>query len=664
MMRRRDKLLTTMLAGLHFVRRGYRTLAPQAHSVIILGALVCTLATKFYHSVRYDVTGEYFIWILADLGALITAEAILVAICHKWPATWVFRGVTVTATMIGTWSVVNAAWIIKTGTQILPPEVIPLFKDPLNHFAIVGINLAKMPLAALALLGPSAVLLIFVFMVLLRPARPTYTRRALVSRLAVILVLISIIMPARGTFAARTRPSQVATESLHYNSQLKAIASIFLADGSPISREDMRLAHRQVPLDDQINLPQQETPPQYNVVMVILESIQYAATSFADKDSNLTPYLESFAKQGAVFSNTRSTLTHTSKAIFSLQTGRYPGGSHDSVEAIPLDRPYASLATILRRQRGYRSAFFQSAKGSFESRPSLVSNLGFDSFWAREQINDPNRYLGYLGGDDYMMIDPIADWIQSSDEPFFVTALCSAAHDPYEVPSWYEEPAAESSDRYRQIVRYTDSFLAALDRKLAELHLRDNTIVCIVGDHAEALGEHGQTGHERIGFEEALRIVWTLRSPAGIRPGTRIDTPVSSIDVAPTLLTLLGFDIQAGQFHGLNALGPIPPNRKVYFSGWVPAGPAGYIVGDQKVIYDSSINEAIRYDLSLDPGELNPRVLSADQTDRVAEEVIGWRKETLFNPNQLERGKRSLFGVWQCRWTGRDPITRCTLEFN
>ena len=663
-MSRRDKQQTNVPAKFRPILSAYRALAPQAHSVIMLAALLYTLVTKFYHSVRYDVTGEYFVWILADLGVLITVEAILVAICYKWPTTWVFRSVTLTATLIGTWSVVNAAWIIKTGTQILPPEVIPLFKDPLNHFVIVGINLAKMPLAALALLGPSVVLLIFIFLVLLRPARPTYTRRALVSRLAVVLVLISITVPARGTLAARSRPSQIATESLHYNSQLKAIASIVLPDGSPISRKDIRLAHRQMPLDDQIKLPQKNSPPKYNVVMVVLESIQYAATSLADRDNHLTPYLESFAEQGAVFSNTRSTLTHTSKAIFSLQTGRYPGGSHDSVEAIPLDRPYASLATILRRQRGYRSAFFQSAKGSFESRPSLVSNLGFEAFWAREQINDPNRYLGYLGADDYIMIDPIADWIQSGDEPFFITVLCSAAHDPYEVPAWYEEPAAETPDRYRQIVRYTDSFLAALDHKLAELHLRDNTIVCIVGDHAEALGEHGQTGHERIGFEEALSIVWTLRSPAGIRPGTRIEAPVSSIDVAPTLLALLGFDIQAGQFHGLNALGPIPPDRKVYFAGWVPAGPAGYVVGDQKVIYDSSVNEATRYDLSLDPGELNPRVLSADQTERIADEVISWRKETLFTPNQLDRGRRSLFGVWQCRWTGRDPVTRYTLEGN
>jgi phosphoglycerol transferase MdoB-like AlkP superfamily enzyme len=45
----------------------------------------------------------------------------------------------------------------------------------------------------------------------------------------------------------------------------------------------------------------------------------------------------------------------------------------------------------------FRTAFFQSAKGSFEARPGLVYNLGFDKFWARDDLNDPNAFLGGQG---------------------------------------------------------------------------------------------------------------------------------------------------------------------------------------------------------------------------------------------------------------------------
>ena len=57
------------------------------------------------------------------------------------------------------------------------------------------------------------------------------------------------------------------------------------------------------------------------------------------------------------------------------------------------------------------------------------------------------------------MIDLLADWIESDSKPFFAVTLCSAGHDPYEVPSWYVEPAKELQDRYAQIVAYTAKFV-------------------------------------------------------------------------------------------------------------------------------------------------------------------------------------------------------------
>ena len=352
----------------------------------------------------------------------------------------------------------------------------------------------------------------------------------------------------------------------------------------------------------------------------------------------------------------------TSKALFSLLSGRYPCASQDVVEAVPTEIPYASLATVLKHQLGYRTAFFQSAKGSFEARPSLVRNLGFDKFWAREHTNDPNCFLGYLAADDFIMLDPIADWVKSDNKPFFMVSLCSAAHDPYEVPSWYGEPAKELQDRYRQIVSYTDRYLERLDSRLTELGLKENTIVCIVGDHAEALGEHGKVGHERIGFDEVLRIVWAMRGPTGLTAGTQIRTPVSSIDVAPTLLALLGFDERAGHFAGQNALSPIDPERKVFFSGWVPGGPAGYMVGHKKYLYTPSVDEVAIYDLSADPQEHSGLFVSENQARIVSEVLINWRKQTVFQPQQEQRGKRLVFNAWLCSWVGRDPSTKYQLN--
>jgi len=653
------KVVGTFVSG---IQRVHRTLAPHAYSVILGAALACTLAAKFYHAFRCEVTYEYLTWITTDVSVLLGLEALLAMICYRWRSDWVIRMATIIAAVACTWSVINAAWIIRMGTQILPVEVLPLIKDPFNHFHIVGVTLTKMPVAAFALLGPSAVALTFFIVVLARPAKPRYSsRRLFFSRIAGALLLVIVAVPARTAVSARPKSSQVATSGLQYNSQLKALASMVLPDASPIHEDDFLAAHREIPTAQQIDLPQRnetfKSAP--NVVVVILESIQYAYTSMGSADKHLTPYLQTFADQGVLFTQMRSTLTHTSKAIFSLMTGRYPCASQDVVEAIPARASYAGLPTILKHQSGYRTAFFQSAKGDFESRPSLVENLGFDRYWAREQLHDPNKYLGYLAADEFALIDPMARWIQSDKRtPFLLTIMCSAAHDPYEVPTWYDEPAKEVVVRYEQVVSYTDAFLKALDHSLASLGVADNTIVCIVGDHAEAFGEHGKHGHEKVGFEEALRIVWALRSPQGIRAGTHIDQPVSSIDVTPTLLALLGFDESQGFFDGDNAMAPMPPDRRVFFSGWVPEGPAGYIMGNRKYLHNPSVNELVMYDLEDDPLELNRLELSEPQVERVTADIIAWRKTTLFNTGREPRGRQYVFGQWLCRWSGRDSVTK------
>ncbi|MCP4450575.1 MAG: sulfatase-like hydrolase/transferase [Planctomycetes bacterium] len=622
-------------------------------------SLFFTMAAKSYHAYRCGVMHQYVGWILPDLCVLLGLEAVLAVCCFKWRRSWVFRSATIVAAITCTWSVINAAWIIRTGVQILPVEVLPLVRDPLNHLDVIVTNLLKMPFTAMALLGPSAVALTFFFAVLARPTHPTYANRALFkARVVAVALFISLAIPAGSSLAAKRRPSQVATSGLHYNSQLKALASMVMPDASPISKADLLNAQRTFLTEDQVFLPQKEDQEPLNVVLVILESIQYAQTSFANPDRNPTPFLKSMAEQGVMFSQMRSTLTHTSKAIFSVVSGRYPCASQDVMEAVPSDQTYASLATILERHGQYRTAYFQSAKGTFESRPSLINNLGFDHFWAREDMNDPNLHLGYLAADEFGMIDPLADWItEDANNPFCATLLLSAAHDPYEVPTWYGEPAKEPLGRYKQVVAYTDSFLQALDSRLKALGLADNTILCIVGDHAEGFGEHGKHGHERIGYDEVLRIVWAMKSPVGIKPGTQIHAPVSSVDVLPTLLSVLGYDCHPGHFDGANALEIVEP-RRVFFSGWVPEGPAGYVMDGKKYVHTPSLNETKVYDLVLDPHEARGSMATSDQALAVQEAVIAWRKSTLVPLNPNARGKRTVFDTWLCRWNGRDPIAK------
>ena len=636
------------------IRRLYGILAPRAYSVMIFSALFCTLAVKFFHSWRTGLVNEYFDWIVADIVVLLGIEVVLATICFYWPRRSVIRAVTVVALVVCTWSVMNAGWLIRTGTQILPSVLLSLFRDPISALGMVGVNLIKMPKAAVVLLVPSVIAIAFVSFVLARPLLPDYGRKRFGNRITISALFILVAVLGRGAVAMRGS-SQTVSEELRYNCQLRAVTSIFSSGSGRQTETDFDNPKRQIPSFDQMEnvLALKPNRLNHNIVIVVLEGIQYRYTSLADRQHNLTPYLTSLAEQGVEFTNARSSVPHTNKALFALLTGRFPSASQDVAEAVPVVKPYASIATILKHKLDFRTACFESANGSFECWPGLAYNLGFDKFWAREDLNDPNAFVGYFAADEFSMLKPITEWIKADERPFCLVVMCSVTHDPYEVPKWFAAPAKEPVERYQQTISYTDKFLAALDAELGKLGLADKTIFCVIGDHGEAFGEHGFFAHERIMFEEVLRVPWVIRAPSLVEPGVKVTKPVSSIDLTPTLLSLLGFQTQAAGFDGVDVLGSIPANRKVYFSCWVRLGPAGFVEGDRKFIYNPANKMLCAYDLSSDPLESVRLMLPEQQARQIAEEIIAWRKDTIFQIYQQRTGKMVLFERWICQSSGR-----------
>ncbi|MBN2456629.1 MAG: LTA synthase family protein [Sedimentisphaerales bacterium] len=633
--------------GLHI----YGFLAGRPWSTLIFGGLFCTLAVKLFHAVRTNIVSEYPRWVLADIAVLFFVENVLTMLYSHWHRKSVARAAIAVSAIFCTWSVINAGWMIKTGTQILPMVLAPLFRDPLNTFSIIGVSIVKMPVAALILLAPSALALTFFISVFTRPKVTQTKPKFLIVKSSLLVLLIAAAFFSRNN---HTEPytSSITFEGLQYNCHLKAITVLFLPNDLSLDRADLVNSNRKIPAHDEfgINLSPGNKRVNKNLVIVILEGVQYQYTSLANKEKNLTPYLARMAKEGVEFTNVRSTLTHTTKAVFSLLTGWFPSVRQDLAEAVPAHKPYAGLAAILKDKLNFRTAFFQSAKGNFEGRPGLVYNLGFDKFWARDDLGRTDCFLGYLACDEFSMLEPIFSWIKTDESPFFLTVLCSVTHDPYEVPEWYSTAANTPLLRYKQAVSYTDGFIIALNARLSQLNLLDETIFCVISDHGEAFGEHGLLGHERIGFDEALHIPWVIRAPMLIEGGLKVTQPVSSIDLTPTILSLLGFEVKSGDFNGTDVLSYMPDNREVYFSGWLEQSPSGFVKGDTKFIFNPVDKTISVFDLDAEPLEAKNTLINEKLAQAVAKDIGQWRKSTLFNPAQEQIGHKILFGHWLCSW--------------
>src|SRR5205085_7761556 len=110
--------------------------------------------------------------------------------------------------------------------------------------------------------------------------------------------------------------------------------------------------------------------------------------------------------------------------------------------------------------------------------------------------------------------------------PFFVWVHLYDAHAPYAPPAPYPQT-------YDGEIQYVDAqvgrLLAAIDRK--------NTIVAVVGDHGESLGEHGELTHGLLIYEPTFHVPMMIVAPH-VKPRV-VTTPVSTIDLAPSIAALV-----------------------------------------------------------------------------------------------------------------------------
>jgi len=177
---------------------------------------------------------------------------------------------------------------------------------------------------------------------------------------------------------------------------------------------------------------------------------------------------------------------------------------------------------------------------------------------------------------------------------------------------------------YRGELQRVDAALGTLMTALAEEGSLDEAIVVLVGVHGEEFFEHGGAGHGHNLHEESLRVPLAIRAPALLAPG-RVGVPVDLLDLAPTLVDLLGLPFP-GAWQGESLVpvidDPQPPPRLVV--AYLGDGSRAAIVGDLKLILGSGRDSQRFYNLALDSGEIDDRVDSGGIGLRVVRTALAW----------------------------------------
>lgn len=547
------------------------------------------------------------------------------------------------------WAVFNAAWLIATGAQLQPGVMWVLLHDVTAFWPIVKGRLAHDPLYAVAIAITLGVGLVWFVWRIIRPRKVTATPRAqtrwaLIAAAVLVLSVVGTRLSHRGGLTAYS--SQVIAFSSHWYALENLVRDAYGYDVTAPSRVLRRAG--------EVDVVAPDTPPQDrpNVVLIFLESVSYQASALGDPDHTRMPHMVELAGQGAEFVSTHVPIPMTDKAFWAGLTGTTPDVQDDNVESVITDEPYENLATILGRN-GYRTGFFEMSRGSFKCAPGLFVNLDFDWAWFRENLEDPSAHIADLNGDDFRMIEPMFEWVDSGDEPFLLMMITTVSHYPYEMPDWYEhEPTTDRHEMYLQAVEFNDAFVAAVDAELAKRGLTDNTILCVMGDHGEGFRPESRNGRWAP-FEEIIRIPWVMRWPGHIEAGARVDWPCSQMDVAPTILKLLGYQFDASAFEGKDALEPSPPDRRLYYMTWFRQSPIGYIEGPRKLVYWPYTDTLFEYDLEADPGENSPRVVKGAEREPIIADILDWQQRSLVHVPVHRFREQRVYDHWQVFSSGR-----------
>jgi len=185
---------------------------------------------------------------------------------------------------------------------------------------------------------------------------------------------------------------------------------------------------------------------------------------------------------------------------------------------------------------------------------------------------------------------------------------------------------------YGAEVKYMDRQLGKLLEKLREIELFDKTHILVVGDHGEGLGEYinyaggGDFGHVNFLYKVYSHVPLIIYNPFGKGKAERITEPVSLLDVAPTIMGIMGFD-QLSHFQGRDLLKTkLEMDHSIFLQTHTPQAEKdifAFVRFPWHLIFVPELREFDLFDLENDPAEKNDVFDDSD----LSEEVVNLQRE-------------------------------------
>ncbi len=296
-----------------------------------------------------------------------------------------------------------------------------------------------------------------------------------------------------------------------------------------------------------------------HVIVVLEESLGAEFIGAYGAKKSFTPNLDRVAGQSMRFARTYASGTRTVRGMEAV-TASFPPVPAESIVKRPRNENMFNWSTVMR-EKGYSPTFIYGGYGSFDNMNAYFGSNGYRVI-DRTDMDAPKFSNIWGVSDEDLFRNALAEYGRqhAKGEHIFSVIMTTSNHKPFTFPEGV--PGVKASGGGREAgVRYADyalgRFLDALQR---QPYFRD-TLLVIVADHGARV-----YGREDIPLP-TYSIPFMIYSPGHVAPGI-VDTPVSQIDVAPTVLGLLDFSYDS-TFFGRDALAggasyvPLNHNRDI-----------------------------------------------------------------------------------------------------
>jgi len=287
-----------------------------------------------------------------------------------------------------------------------------------------------------------------------------------------------------------------------------------------------------------------------NVMLIMVESLSADYLGRFGNRKGITPNLDRLVGESLFFTNFYATGTRTVRGLEAVTLSFPPTPGRSIVKRIGRESGMWSLGNVLR-DKGYDVRFLYGGRGYFDNMNAFFAGNGYDivdqTTIPENEIHFSNAW-GIADEDLYTQALKQADVAHRQQQPFFFHLMTTSNHRPYTFPaSRIDLPSGSSGNAGRRAaVKYTDWAIGDFLARARRQPWFDDTLFVILADHCAS-----SAGRVALPLNRYHIPMW-IYSPRHLRP-REIGTVSSQIDVAPTVLAMLGMHYVSGAF-GKNIL--------------------------------------------------------------------------------------------------------------